>query len=79
MLHREKGGKQGALSALSNISSLEIELQNSGGFSFWFLPDIKEKVRVTPSLETEITHLCVLVSRKLLTLGGRRLKKESQT
>lgn len=64
MLHRDKGGKQGALSALSNTSLLEAEMQNSGGFSCWFLPDIKAKVPVTPSLETEITHLCVSVSRK---------------
>lgn len=52
MLHNDKDGKQGALFACSNKSLLEREMQNSGEFSFWFLPGIKKtpNLCVTPSL-----------------------------
>lgn len=67
MLYNDNDGKQGALFARSNKSLLETEMLNSDEFAFWFLPGIKKGMCYSMAVSIEIIHVCVSVSRKLLT------------
>lgn len=79
MLYNDNDGKQGALFARSNKSLLETEMLNSDKFSFWFLPGIKKGMCYSMAASTEIIHVCVSVSRKLLTsLWGEHWKNNSK-
>lgn len=79
MLYNDKDGKQGALFARSNKSLLENSSLFSISVSFWFLPGIKKGMCYSMAVSTEIIHVCVSVSRKLLTsLWGEHWKYNSK-